>query len=407
MSSKGISIHIGLNNVDPAAYNGWNGALAGCLNDVADMKAIAEQLGFTSTTLTDSDATADNVIAAIGKAASDLGSEDILLLTYSGHGGQVPDVNGDEDDDQDETWVLWNRQLVDDELYALWAQFESGARIVVLSDSCHSGTMARVIAAYAELPPAPRNGPDPVGALRTQLGALIPQRRPTLKVGMKAAPLRAPEPWRAKLMPSDVRAVVNTLKAKENAAHQYVAGPAERAEIGASVIVIGGCQDDQVSMDGAANGLFTEKLKVVWNEATFDGSYKDFVDAIVAEMPDKQRPNYYAVGSANAAFESQRPFTVTAPGKSTSTSTGSTTSASNPTTQPSEPTTDDTRPVLKRGDKGPYVKELQNYLLGWEFNVDIDSIFGPKTESAVRSFQSTHQLETSGVVDAPTWDALD
>ena len=68
----------------------------------------------------------------------------MFLLTYSGHGSQVPDKNGDETEDgYDETWVLYDRQLVDDELYALWSKFAAGVRIVVLSDSCHSGTAIR------------------------------------------------------------------------------------------------------------------------------------------------------------------------------------------------------------------------------------------------------------------------
>ncbi len=65
---------------------------------------------------------------------------DIYFLTYSGHGGQVPDTNGEgESDSSDETWLAYDRQIVDDELYELWAKFKPGVRIVVLSDSCHSG----------------------------------------------------------------------------------------------------------------------------------------------------------------------------------------------------------------------------------------------------------------------------
>src|SRR5690242_5428483 len=112
------SIHIGLNHVDPSAYNGWDGALAGCINDATDMQTIATGLGYQSVMLVDSEATADRVIAEIGQAAADLQPGDILLLSYSGHGGQVDDVNGDESDALDETWVLWDRQLIDDELYA-------------------------------------------------------------------------------------------------------------------------------------------------------------------------------------------------------------------------------------------------------------------------------------------------
>jgi len=60
----------------------------------------------------------------------------------------VPDRNGeDEEDRSDETWVAYDRQIVDDELYALWGKFAAGVRIFVLSDSCHSGTVARGIEA--------------------------------------------------------------------------------------------------------------------------------------------------------------------------------------------------------------------------------------------------------------------
>lgn len=52
-------------------------------------------------------------------------------------------MSNDEPDGLDETWVLFDRQLVDDELYAAWLLFRPGVRIFVLSDSCHSGTMTK------------------------------------------------------------------------------------------------------------------------------------------------------------------------------------------------------------------------------------------------------------------------
>src|SRR5215510_7754233 len=117
--AKGISIHIGLNRVDPSSYNGWSGELAGCVNDAQAMQSIARSCGYNSTLLLNEQATSAHVITAIGKAAQQLAPGDILLLTYSGHGGQVPDVTGGEPGDQglDETWVLYDRMLLDDELY--------------------------------------------------------------------------------------------------------------------------------------------------------------------------------------------------------------------------------------------------------------------------------------------------
>ena len=36
-------------------------------------------------------------------------------MSYSGHGGQTPDLNGDEPDRKDETWCLHDGQLIDDD----------------------------------------------------------------------------------------------------------------------------------------------------------------------------------------------------------------------------------------------------------------------------------------------------
>ena len=142
-TAKGVSIHFGLNRVDPDHYQGWDGALQGCVNDARALDAIAKGAGFETSVLLDDEVTADAATAAIASAAEGLDADDLFLLTYSGHGSQVPDGNSDEPDRLDETWVLYDRQLVDDELYALWSNFRPGVRILVLSDSCHSGSAVR------------------------------------------------------------------------------------------------------------------------------------------------------------------------------------------------------------------------------------------------------------------------
>jgi len=40
---RGISLHIGLNRVDPAHYAGWNGALSACEADANSMEALAQE----------------------------------------------------------------------------------------------------------------------------------------------------------------------------------------------------------------------------------------------------------------------------------------------------------------------------------------------------------------------------
>src|SRR5437870_4630895 len=139
----GMSIHIGLNRLNPRHYDGWDGKLDACEFDARDMEKLARGRGFKTSVLKTRSANSSAVTAAITKAADTLKQGDILLLTYSGHGGQVPDKNGDEGDGWDETRCLYDREFIDDELYALWGRFEEGVRIVLLSDSCHSGSVVR------------------------------------------------------------------------------------------------------------------------------------------------------------------------------------------------------------------------------------------------------------------------
>jgi hypothetical protein len=42
---KGISLHIGLNSVDPNHYSGWNGKLSAAENDANDILLIATSQG--------------------------------------------------------------------------------------------------------------------------------------------------------------------------------------------------------------------------------------------------------------------------------------------------------------------------------------------------------------------------
>ena len=64
-------------------------------------------------------------------------------------------------------------------------------------------------------------------------------------------------------------------------------------------------------------------------------------------------------------------------------------------------------PTLRRGSQGDEVEELQALLNAkYGANLDVDSIFGAKTEAAVKAFQRANGLTADGVVGAKTWKAL-
>jgi peptidoglycan hydrolase-like protein with peptidoglycan-binding domain len=52
------------------------------------------------------------------------------------------------------------------------------------------------------------------------------------------------------------------------------------------------------------------------------------------------------------------------------------------------------------------VRSLQYLLNAHGARLAVDGIFGPLTNTAVRSFQASHHLPVTGVVDGQTWPAL-
>jgi len=283
---KGLALNIGLNTVDPKHYQGWSGALNACEADARDMAAIARSRKFTARMLLTRQATRAAVLSAIGRAAKTLKRGDIFLLTYSGHGGHVPDLNDEEPDRQDETWCLFDGELIDDEIYTALGRLARGVRVLMLSDSCHSGTVARAMY-YAARAASPE-----VAATRSYSST------------------GASGPPRFRSMPPDV--ALRTYRAHKAMYDriQRSLKPNAQARVGAAVLLLSGCQDNQESADGDFNGLFTGTLLRVWKEGTFSGSHRDFHRAIVRLMPPDQTPNYFTVGAPDRTFERQRPFTV-------------------------------------------------------------------------------------------------
>jgi hypothetical protein len=82
------------------------------------------------------------------------------------------------------------------------------------------------------------------------------------------------------------------------------------SDVKATIELVSGCQDNQESLDGRVNGLFTEHVLRAWNDGAFTGSLKRLRDVVSKQMPPTQTPNYYVVGPPNRAFLSSRAFSI-------------------------------------------------------------------------------------------------
>lgn len=265
--ATGRSLHIGLNSLDADHYDGWEGELAGCVNDALDMDSVAYSQGFQRRMLLNEDATRSRVIGEIEEAIGSSSAGDVVLVTFSGHGSQIPDQNGDETDGQDETWCLFDGELLDDELWRLWIKAKEHVRIVVLSDSCHSGTILEL---------------GPMTALRDSRTKNLP---PTL----------AERVYRKH---RDRYDSITSLPAPE------------LSQLEASVLLLSASLDREKAWEGYGNGEFTSALLRVWNGGQFAGNYRDLHRRVRRLLSPRQTPELLVLGNHTGAFVSQTPFSI-------------------------------------------------------------------------------------------------
>jgi hypothetical protein len=144
--TKAIALLVGLIKVDRNSYKGYDRreGISGCEGDADNMERLLhDQGGFVIHKLVNEEATSRSILENIDLAASSLNAGDLFVFFFSGHGDPVPDTNGDEKDKQDEALAAYDRLIIDDELPPLWAKFRPGVRILMISDTCHSGTIFR------------------------------------------------------------------------------------------------------------------------------------------------------------------------------------------------------------------------------------------------------------------------
>lgn len=268
---RGYALCIGVNRVDPTHYDGWDGKLQGCENDAIGMSKALKRRGFIPPKiLLTREATSGAVLAHLADLARAAQPGDIVVVTNSSHGGQVPDYDGDEFDDRDETICMYDRQLLDDELELAWSQFRRDVRILFVSDSCHSGTMCR---------------------------ARIP-----VSVGVSTMLSRAAPPT---VLARVAAGNVDLYRGLQSAAR-------EREPIKASLLSLSACADNQTAMDGVGNGLFTGSLLTILEQYSTENLGR-VIKRVGRDIGALQSPQYRYGGPRCAAFEQSPAFSIRTP----------------------------------------------------------------------------------------------
>jgi metacaspase-1 len=347
---RGVSVHVGVDKVDAAHY-GSEMELFSCKNDANAMRDLAIQLGYTPTTYLNETATTSNFCAFLRVSAGELFAGDTLLVTFSGHGGQVPNTSDDDEPDlNDETLCFYDRMLIDDELSALLATFREGVRIHLVIDSCHSGTAYKQVlplspadvksakeqylkgvdsnlakaTPYVGFGNATADALDksPIPIKVSQLTAALDGERPQLGE-VKANPDAAKTTselfgllyqlgalGKSKLLQPEVSFLAYDKNKNVYDAVKLVVGTKEATPLGCTTIVLSACDDSQTTPAGDPLSLFTFNLIQAWDSGRFDGSYTQFHRSVVGRARPDATPQLNTDGTGAAARVFERPFAI-------------------------------------------------------------------------------------------------
>jgi len=100
--------------------------------------------------LTNSDASRENIRKNLeGWLKSKLNQNDLLIIFFSGHGTQITDTDGDEDDGLDECLVPYDfdgndaSSVITDDMFAYWIRNLKSDNVLIIFDNCYSGGAAK------------------------------------------------------------------------------------------------------------------------------------------------------------------------------------------------------------------------------------------------------------------------
>jgi metacaspase-1 len=334
----GVSLHLGLDRVDPAHYGDEN-ALPSCVNDAKAMGELAEAAGYDALVLANEQATTANLTAFMRNAAANLYAGDCLLVSVSSHGSRIPnDSDDDEPDLYDETLCLYDRMLIDDELWALLGGLAEGVRVGLVFDSCHSGTVAKRILVdpdaqreqYVEavksaldtaVQDADRDDERPIVTTTEALAKALDGEQPELVAQTKAlgtegdlAELFGDLYERtvfgsSKFIDGDSGAIYEKNRELYDAVKQVV-GSTESQDVLCTVTSLSACADPQTTPAGNPLSLFTYNLTHTWSRGSFPGSWTQLHRAMLDRSRPDATPQLNAYGTAGSqARLRERPFT--------------------------------------------------------------------------------------------------
>jgi hypothetical protein len=136
MTPKNYFFGIGVNHLNKAKYNGFDGKLGAPERDIDALEKLSNEKGFeTFKILKTENATCENVRSTMYELSDTLRKGDKLIISYSGHGGQAKNAANRNL----ETFCFYDGQMADFEMLNMIAALPKGIEVICIFDCCHSG----------------------------------------------------------------------------------------------------------------------------------------------------------------------------------------------------------------------------------------------------------------------------
>jgi hypothetical protein len=169
-----LALHVGINELDPAVYDGFRGWLSSCENDATALAGVTAQNGYVSVGLLTKRATRGDFLAALAEMSRQLRAGDRAFVSFSGHGSQWTWGASEST----ETFCFHDGELTERALRAALARFDSGVKLVLFLDCCHAGGASRGLREVRALPKGlrrdrPLDGPEPRAAIAARVAWLM------------------------------------------------------------------------------------------------------------------------------------------------------------------------------------------------------------------------------------------
>ncbi|KAG5518068.1 hypothetical protein PMAC_003254 [Pneumocystis sp. 'macacae'] len=269
---KKKALFIGIN------YFGTPRQLSGCINDVHNISQfIQERYGYhidNIVILTDDQTnprgipTKKNIIDAMQWLVKDAKPNDSFFFHYSGHGGQVDDMDNDEEDGSDEVIYPVDSNyagyITDDIMHNILVKpLPPGCRLTAIFDCCHSGSILDLPFTYST-----------EGKLKEQ-NLLSDSANKLLREGPSAKSVMG--------ITSSIFKMVKKAANLNNNSQQAKYAKASPAE----VIMFSGCKDSQTSVDTCVRNQATGAMSWAFRNALLkipNQSYLQLLNSIRCEL---------------------------------------------------------------------------------------------------------------------------